>query len=84
MINSLLVHKRIRADKILNGQERIDTLVSRNNFVDHKYKLKQKLACGNLTFITPYIKDDKIGITTGCEIKQNLSFREYIVTRTNL
>lgn len=74
----LFVHAGIRPDKTLEEQEVIDMLVIRNNFIDHKHKLKQKIIYGHTPFVTPYIEDDKIGINTGCGIEPNASLTAYI------
>ena len=62
----LFVHAGIRPDKHLEEQDEIDMLVIRDNFINHKHKLQQKVIFGHTPFKTPYIEDDKIGIDTGC------------------
>ena len=64
--NFLFVHAGIRPDKHLEEQDEIDMLVIRDNFINHKHKLQQKVIFGHTPFKKPYIKDDKIGIDTGC------------------
>ncbi len=62
----LFVHGGIRPDKTLKEQDNLDMLLIRDNFIDHKHQLKQKVIFGHTPFETPYIEDDKIGIDTGC------------------
>ena len=62
----LFVHAGIRPDKTLKEQDTFDMLIIRDNFINHKHKLKQKVIFGHTPFKKPYIEDDKIGIDTGC------------------
>lgn len=62
----LFVHAGIRPDKILEEQEEIDFYIIRNNFINYKHKLKQKVIFGHTPFEKPFVEDDKIGIDTGC------------------
>lgn len=74
----LFVHAGIRPDKTLEEQEDIDMLVIRNNFIDHKHKIKQKVIYGHTPFETPYTENDKIGINTGCGVYPNAPLTAYI------
>lgn len=62
----LFVHAGIRPDKSLEEQDELDMLIIRDNFINHKHKLKQKVIFGHTPYKEPYIEDDKIGIDTGC------------------
>lgn len=74
----MFVHAGIRPDKSLNEQEEIDFLVIRNNFIDHKHKLKQKVIFGHTPFEMPFVAEDKIGINTGCGLEPNAPLTAYI------
>lgn len=64
--NYLFVHAGIRPDKNFKEQDSFDMLMIRDNFINYKHKLKQKVIFGHTPFKKPYIEDDKIGIDTGC------------------
>ena len=64
--NYLFVHAGIRPDKCLEEQDPFDMLIIRDNFINHKHKLKQKVIFGHTPFKKPYIENGKIGIDTGC------------------
>ena len=74
----LFVHAGIRPDKHLEEQDEIDMLVIRDNFINHKHKLQQKVIFGHTPFKTPYIEDDKIGIDTGCGKYKDAPLTAYI------
>lgn len=76
--NFLFVHAGIRPDKNLDEQETIDFYVIRDNFINYKHKLKQKIIFGHTPFKTPYIEEDKIGIDTGCGKSENGYLTAYI------
>ncbi len=65
----LFVHAGVRPDIPLDKQDRTDLLWIRDDFIDHKHHLKQKVIFGHTPFYTPYVDDDKIGINTGCGIE---------------
>ena len=62
----LFVHAGIRPDINLEEQDLFDMLVIRDNFINYKHKLKQKVVFGHTPFKKPYIEDDKVVIDTGC------------------
>ncbi len=64
----LFVHAGIRPDIPLKKQDKTDMLWIRDDFIEHKHNLKQKVIFGHTPFYIPYIDDDKIGINTGCGI----------------
>lgn len=74
----LFVHAGIRPDKFLDEQDILDLLLIRGNFIDYKHKLKQKIIFGHTPFKTPFIGDDKIGINTGCGIRNDAPLTAYI------
>lgn len=74
----LFVHAGIRPDKNLNEQEEIDFLVIRNNFIDYRHKLKQKVIFGHTPFEMPFVAEDKIGINTGCGLEPDAPLTAYI------
>ena len=67
----LFVHAGIRPDKPLEEQEKEDFLWIRDNFIDKKHCLKQKIIFGHTPFKEPYVATDKIGINTGCGIDED-------------
>ena len=67
----LFVHAGIRPDKPLDEQEKQDFLWIRDNFINHKHQLKQKVIFGHTIFDEPYVEDDKIGINTGCGVDKD-------------
>ena len=62
----LFVHAGIRPEKPLKEQDESDLLWIRDEFINKKHKLKQKIIFGHTAFYEPYIENDKIGIDTGC------------------
>jgi len=72
------VHAGIRPDKVLEEQENLDFLLIRDNFINYKHKLKQKVVFGHTPFKMPYIEKDKIGINTGCGIRADAPLTAYI------
>mgnify|MGYP003571477197 CR=1 FL=1 len=62
----LFVHAGIRPDKPIKEQTEGDLLWIRDDFIDKKHNLKQKVIFGHTAFYNPYVADDKIGIDTGC------------------
>ena len=78
----LFVHAGIRPDKSLENQEKQDFLWIRDNFINKKHKLKQKVVFGHTVFEKPYIENDKIGINTGCGMDSDGYLTAYI-TNTN-
>lgn len=65
----LFVHAGINPNKSLEEQNEKDLLWVRDDFIDKKHNLKQKIIFGHTPFYTPYIEEDKIGINTGCGIE---------------
>ena len=74
----LFVHAGIRPDKTLKEQENVDMFIIRNNFIDFKHLLKQKVIFGHTPFNTPFVEEDKIGIDTGCGKYENAKLTAYI------
>jgi len=74
----LFVHAGIRPDKPLDEQEKQDFLWIRDNFINHKHQLKQKVIFGHTIFDEPHIEEDKIGINTGCGIDEDGYLTAYI------
>ena len=66
----LFVHGGVRPDKQLEEQEKQDLLWIRDNFINYKHILPQKVIFGHTPFFEPYVEDDKIGINTGCGIEE--------------
>ncbi len=62
----LFVHAGINPNKSLEEQNEDDLLWIRDDFIDTKHNLKQKIIFGHTAFYEPYIENDKIGIDTGC------------------
>lgn len=62
----LFVHAGINPNKSLEEQNENDLLWVRDDFIDKKHNLKQKIIFGHTAFYEPYIDEDKIGIDTGC------------------
>ncbi len=62
----LFVHAGINPDKPLKEQTEDDLLWIRDEFIDKKHNLKQKIIFGHTAYYEPYVLDDKIGIDTGC------------------
>lgn len=62
----LFVHAGIRFDKPLENQDEYDFLMIRDNFINQKSNIKQKVIFGHTPFETPFVTPDKIGIDTGC------------------
>lgn len=62
----LFVHAGINPSKSLEEQNENDLLWIREDFIDKKHDLKQKIIFGHTAFYEPYIDEDKIGIDTGC------------------
>ena len=62
----LFVHAGIHPQKPLEDQEEFKMLTIRDDFINHKHILKQKVIFGHTPFETPHVEDDKIGIDTGC------------------
>lgn len=74
----LFVHAGIRPDKPLEKQELEDFLFIRENFFNHKHKLKQKVIFGHTPFATPLVESDKIGIDLGVGKFPNAKLVAYI------
>lgn len=74
----LFVHAGVRPDKPLKEQEKQDFLWIRDNFINHKHQLKQKVIFGHTIFDRPCIEADKIGINTGCGIDEDGYLTAYI------
>jgi len=62
----LFVHAGINSSKSWEEQNENDLLWIRDDFIDKKHNLKQKIIFGHTAFYEPYIEEDKIGIDTGC------------------
>lgn len=78
----LFVHAGIHPNKSLDEQDYIDMLIIRDNFINHKHKLSQKVIFGHTPFKKPYIEDDKIGINTGSGLKEGY-LTAYICNENN-
>ena len=74
----LFVHAGIRPDKPLAAQEEEDFLWIRDNFINHKHKLTQKVIFGHTAFYKPYVEEDKIGIDTGCGKEENAFLTAFV------
>ena len=74
----LFVHAGIRPDKPLEEQEEEDFLWIRDNFINNKHNLKQKIIFGHTAFYKPYEENDKIGIDTGCEKEEGAFLTAFI------
>ena len=62
----LFVHAGINPIKKLEEQNEADLFLIRDDFIDKKHNLKQKIIFGHTAFYEPHIENDKIGIDTGC------------------
>lgn len=86
----LFVHAGINPDKPLDEQNENDLLWIRDDFIDRKHNLKQKVIFGHTAFYTPYVEEDKIGIDTGCGKEADtfltafICYDEYFVTSETL
>lgn len=76
--NYLFVHAGINPEKTLEEQNSDDLLWIREEFFENPHNLKQKIIFGHTIFDKPYIKDDKIGINTGCGVDKNGYLTAYI------
>ena len=82
----LFVHAGINPDKPLDEQSENDLLWIRDDFIDKKHNLKQKVIFGHTAFYTPYVEEDKIGIDTGCGKEDDafltafICYDEYFIT----
>ncbi len=74
----LFVHAGIRPDKPIEEQEEKDLLWIRDDFLDKKHNLKQKVIFGHTAFYEPYVTDDKIGIDTGCGKEEDAFLTAFI------
>ena len=74
----LFVHAGIRPDKRLEEQDEENFLWIRDNFINKKHNLKQKIIFGHTAFYKPYVEEDKIGIDTGCGKEEDAFLTAFI------
>ena len=74
----LFVHAGINPNKPLEEQTEDDLLWIRDDFINRKHNLKQKVIFGHTAFYRPYVEDDKIGIDTGCGKEENTFLTAFI------
>ncbi len=74
----LFVHAGINPKKPLDKQTEDDLLWIRDDFINKKHSLKQKVIFGHTSFYKPFIAEDKIGIDTGCGKGNNTYLTAFI------
>ena len=72
------MHAGINPDKPLEEQTEEDLLWIREEFIDKKHNLKQKIIFGHTAFYEPFVAEDKIGIDTGCGKEDNTFLTAFI------
>ena len=74
----LFVHAGINPEKPLDKQTEDDLLWIRDEFLEKKHNLKQKIIFGHTAFYKPFVAEDKIGIDTGCGKEDNTFLTAFI------
>ena len=64
----IFVHAGLNPNKHILEQAEDDFLWIREDFLNKKINVKQKIIFGHTVFDGPYMQDNKIGINTGCGI----------------
>ena len=73
------VHGGVNPQKKLEEQEIMDFVMIREHFIDFPHNLKgKKVIFGHTPFSEPLIKEDKIGIDTGCGKFEDAKLTAYI------
>lgn len=75
--NFIFVHAGLNPNKQILEQTEDDFLWIREEFLENKVNVNQKIIFGHTIFNEPLVKDNKIGINTGCGIYKTAPLTAY-------
>lgn len=76
--DSIFVHAGLNPFKHILEQTEDDFLWIRDEFLDNTINVSQKIIFGHTVFDEPFVRDNKIGINTGCGIYEDALLTAYI------